>query len=435
MLIKFSFENWKSFRDPTSIWMANTDDESFEYRVPYLPKYDWRVLPVAALFGGNASGKSNLIEAIDFARWYIVKGPERADSPIAVRPFKLDSISKNAPTKMNFVVLVDEVVYDYSFSFTHKSVVSERLSRVTAKSEKTLYKREGQEFKFFNSLKDNELIQSVSKITRPNSLFLTLIGRDDPILTWPVYDWFNNSLTIIHPATALGLGQFGDALFRKRVNQVLSKLDCGLHSIEIQDVTKSIEKNIPDSLRRELERGGRYTTGGSHIELSVKEGELLAEKLHPYHQMKSGQFVEFTFDEESDGTQRVLDLIPGFLDMSSINSKKVYVIDEIDRSLHSFMSRRLLESYLDNCTPKSRSQLIFSTHDIFLIDKYLLRRDEMFMTQRQYDGSTTICSIDDFENIETDYELYKDYFNGRFGGIPEIFLGANDFSQDGDNDD
>ena len=139
----------------------------FEYRVPYLPKYDWRVLPVAALFGGNASGKSNLIEAIDFARWYIVKGPEQADSPIAVRPFKLDSISKNAPTKMNFVVLVDEVVYDYSFSFTHKSVVSERLSRVTAKSEKTLYKREGQEFKFFNSLKDNELIQSVSKITRP----------------------------------------------------------------------------------------------------------------------------------------------------------------------------------------------------------------------------------------------------------------------------
>ena len=153
-------------------------------------------------------------------------------------------------------------------------------------------------------------------------------------------------------------------------------------------------------------------TNKSHIEFSVNEGELLAEKLDTYHQMKSGQFVQFSFDEESAGTQRVLDLILGFLDMSSKNSKKVYIIDEIDRSLHTFMSRQLLESYLDNCTPESRSQLIFSTHDIFLMDKYMLRRDEMFLTQRKSDGVTTISSIDDFEPIETDYELYKDYLSG-----------------------
>ena len=427
MLLKYTVENWMSFRDTATIWMTTDDDEFLNKRVPKIPKFDWTVIPIAALFGGNASGKSNFIEAIDFARWYILKGPKNVDSPIGVRPFKLDNFSKDSPTNMNFVVLVDEEVYDYSFFLTHKSVVSERLSKVTAKAERVLYERKGQEIEFFNSLKNNKYINIMSKRLRSNQLFLTTMG-DDSVLSWPVYDWFKNSLTIIHPESEHIVSQYGDAKFRKRVNQVLSKLDCGLHSIEIQDVTESFEKTMPNSIRLALERGERFTTSDSRVELSVKEGELVAEKLRPFHQMKSGQLVEFTSDDESDGTQRILDLIPGFLELSSKNSKKVYVIDELDRSLHTLMCRNLLEAYLDNCTSESRSQLLFSAHDIFLMDKHMLRRDEMFITERLHDGSTVLSSIDDFEFIKTDYELYKDYLSGRFGGIPEIMFGSYDLS-------
>lgn len=435
MLIKFSVENWMSFRDSTTIWMATDESEYLNDRIPSIPKYDWKVLPVASIFGGNASGKSNLIEAIDFARWLISEGPKEQDSPMAVRPFKLDTFSKNSPTKMNFVVLVDEVVYDYSFSLTHNSVVSERLVKVNSKSENLLFERKSQKIKFFNSLKNKDYISNFSKSVRPNQLFLSLIGRMDPINSWPVYSWFRNSLVIIHPETKPTAFMFGDTCFQERVNNVLSKLDCGVHSIVIEDVTKSVEKTIPVSLKRSLERGDRVSITAPRIELSAQEGEILARELATHHQMIDGQFVPFTIDEESDGTERVLDLIPGFIDISSKGSKKVYIVDEIDRSLHTFMSRRLLESFLDNCTPESRSQLLFSTHDIFLLDKFMLRRDEMFLTQRMRDGSTTICSIDDFENIETDYELYKDYFSGRFGGIPDIMLGGYDLRQEGEDSD
>ena len=238
------------------------------------------------------------------------------------------------------------------------------------------------------------------------------------------------SLIVLTPESKPLTDLYADSIFLNKVNEVLPKLDCGIHSIGIKDVLDDFQKPLPKSLKKELERGTKIEIGGARVVLSEHDGELTAKGLVTFHPKRGGKFESFTVDEESDGTERILDLIPGFLDISSNASNKVYIIDEIDRSLHTFMSRQLLESYLENCTLESRSQLIFSTHDIFLMDKLMLRRDEMLITERLNDGSTELSSIDDFENIKTDYELYKDYLSGRFGGIPDIMLGGSDLSQD-----
>ena len=191
MLLKFTVENWMSFRDSTTIWMTTDGDEFQSKRVPSIPKYNWKVLPVASIFGGNASGKSNLIEAIDFAKWLVLKGPAEQNLPTGVRPFKLDSSSKDSPTSMNFVVLVDEVVYDYSFSLTGKSIVSEQLVKVKPRSEQVIFKRNGAKIDFSKGpLKHDKFINSISKGMRPNQLFLSFIGGMERVLPWPVYDWF-----------------------------------------------------------------------------------------------------------------------------------------------------------------------------------------------------------------------------------------------------
>jgi uncharacterized protein len=105
-----------------------------------------------------------------------------------------------------------------------------------------------------------------------------------------------------------------------------------------------------------------------------KGGELIAKKLVAYHSRADGTEAKFEIRQESDGSQRVIDLLPAFLELSAQVSKKVYVIDEVDRSLHTLLTRRLLEMYLANCSTESRTQLLMTTHDVLLMDQQLLRR-------------------------------------------------------------
>lgn len=125
--------------------------------------------------------------------------------------------------------------------------------------------------------------------------------------------------------------------------------------------------------------------------------------------------------QESDGSQRIIDLLPAFLELSSESSKKVYVIDEVDRSLHTLLTRHLLESFLSSCSSASRSQLLFTTHDVLLMDQKLLRRDEMWVAERGSLGESHLISFSDFKDVRYDKDIRKSYLQGRLGGIPNIF--------------
>jgi AAA15 family ATPase/GTPase len=125
---------------------------------------------------------------------------------------------------------------------------------------------------------------------------------------------------------------------------------------------------------------------------------------------------------ESDGSRRMIDLLPVFLDLCMPNSKKVYVIDELDRSLHTLLTRNLLEGYLSSCSPESRSQLLFTTHDVLLMDQDLVRRDEMWITERTQSGTSTITSFSEFKDVRYDKDLRKSYLQGRLGGVPRVFF-------------
>jgi len=153
-----------------------------------------------------------------------------------------------------------------------------------------------------------------------------------------------------------------------------------------------------------------------------KNGGLISKKLVTYHFNADGTETKFDMRQESDGSQRIIDLLPVFLEIAAIQSKKVCVIDEIDRSLHTLLIRRLLEDYLSKCSHNSRSQLLFTTHNVLLMDQDLLRRDEMWITERNAQGVSNLLSFSEYKDVRYDKDIRKSYLQGRLGGVPRILL-------------
>lgn len=121
----------------------------------------------------------------------------------------------------------------------------------------------------------------------------------------------------------------------------------------------------------------------------------------------------------------MIDLLPAFMAIAQPTVNKVYIIDELDRSLHTLLTRRLLESYLAGCDENSRSQLLFTTHDSLLMDQDLLRRDEMWVAERDQDGCSELIAFSEYKDVRSDKDIQKSYLQGRLGGVPRILLSGS----------
>jgi hypothetical protein len=252
----------------------------------------------------------------------------------------------------------------------------------------------------------------------------------------PVYDWFKDSLVLIAPDSRLA--PFDRYYFDKEnilyqaINDFLPQLDLGITSFDKKKVDPdsiSFPKFMADKLLQELNDGQTACSVGigsnyGKLLITRQGNKLNFEILVAVHQKSDGTEVKFDINQESNGTQRILDLLPAFINPSPELSKKVYVIDEIDRCLHTLLTRLLIEEFLDSSSDKSRAQLLFTTHDHLLMDKNLLRLDEMWLTERDSDGATALFSIAEFPEAKGDKSILKSYLTGRMGGIPNVFIGT-----------
>lgn len=411
--------------------MVASREKQHRERVPCAEKYQTSILPIAAIYGGNASGKTNLFKALNFAKGLVVRGTQ-PDSLIAVDFFRLDAQSAELPVRFSFEILAGETIYEFSFAVTRKAVVEEKLVEVSSTSERVLYNRKDNKPHFDSSLAKDDFLKFAFQGTRDNQLFLTNAVSQKVETFKPVYDWFKDSLELIAPDWRFEpFEKFlneGDPLY-STFNKMLAQLDTGIAHFGYKDIpleNTAIPEFSKTKLQAELKEG---VTVRLHTEpvnerflITRKNGELKAKKLVTYHPNTDGKETAFEIREESDGTQRVIDLLPAFLESSAAKSKKVYVIDEVDRSMHTLLTRRLLEGYLQNCSPDSRAQLLFTTHDVLLMDQNLLRRDEMWVTERDADGVSNLLSFSDYKDIRYDKDIRKSYLQGRLGGIPRILM-------------
>ena len=434
MLISFSLNNWMSFKDETTFSMTATRERKHGERVPKLAKYQARILPVATIYGGNASGKTNFFMALNFAKNLITKGSQ-PDSIIPVEPFRLDDASLKAPSTFTFELLINEKIYEFSFSLNKTTILEEKLIEITSTSEKTLYHRKGNEPHFHSSLNDLDFLRFAFKGTRDNQLFLTNSVSQKVEIFRPIYDWFNHTLELVAPDSRFESFEHfldEDHPLYATMNDLLPQLDTGISKLGGEPIPFE-NLSLPDALKKDIQEQVREGTtvrlvGAKNIDrvaITRKNGELTAKKLISFHTKSDGSQVKFEMRQESDGSQRVIELLPAFLELSSHHSNKVYVIDEVDRSLHTLLTRKILEAYLSNCNQETRSQLLLTTHDVLLMDQDLLRKDEMWVAERDASGTSKLYSFSDYQDIRYDKDIRKSYLQGRLGGIPRILLNAD----------
>jgi AAA15 family ATPase/GTPase len=344
----------------------------------------------------------------------------------------LDAKAADQPSRFTFELLIDETMYEFSFAVTRKLVLEEKLVVISSTSEKVLYHRVNGKPHFDDSLAKEPFLQFAFQGTRDNQLFLTNSVSQKVDNFRPVYSWFKDTLELVAPDSRFEpFEQFLDEGHPRyaTMNQMLPQLDTGIAHLGGEEIPF---ENLPllephKIMVQETVKEGmtvRMLTEPINERYIVtrKGDELLAKKLVTFHPKADGTEAKFEIRQESDGSQRVIDLLPAFLELSTQVSKKVYVIDEVDRSLHTLLTRRLLEAYLATCSTETRTQLLLTTHDVLLMDQHLLRRDEMWVAERDASGASSLLSFSEYKDVRYDKDIRKSYLQGRLGGIPRILL-------------
>ena len=431
MLIKFSIENWKSFQDPNDFSMIATKSTNHEERVHRSEKYGMGILPISAIYGGNASGKTNFCSAFEFVRSMVVDA-RRPDSPIPLEQSMMQPEDHESRSRFEIVMLIGEDIHQFVFVVTNESVIEEKLARMTPGSgdeldEKVLYhlvKGKGTEDSFEDVEDDEERkrLEFARQGTSDNQLFLSNSVSQNVDTYSPVYDWFRN-LRVIYPTSMLNnIGLY----FHEKLNigSELHNLDTGITNLHMEEIPfEGLREEVRNETRKHLGSGRAAFYGvseGDRILVSNVDGRFKAGRMMTEHSKSDGNRVKFKLSQEASGSLRLMDLIPAFLHLTAEDSDCVYVIDELDRSLHPRLSRHLIQSYLNGCSTSNRSQLIFTTHDVQFLDRNLFRIDELWYTSRDYHGLTTIEPFSEYGHLDRSDEIRRKYLQGRLGGIPDL---------------
>ena len=327
-----------------------------------------------------------------------------------------------------FEILVDETVYEYAFAVTKREVREERLVRVNSRRERVLFERQRSTITF-DGHKDRDFWSFAFRGTDQNQLFLTNAVSQKVEAFRPIYQWFERLQLISPQARYEPIERFFESSrpLSTAVNQMLSNLDTGIERLSGEEMRwdalpegEALKELLSEVAPQEKSIRVGLNSTDDRIVVSNESGNLKLQKLVSFHSKVGGGEVKFELRNESDGSKRVIDLLPAFLDLSSSQSSGVYIIDELDRSLHTLLTRRLLESYLASCSKDNRTQLLFTTHDLLLMDQDLLRRDEMWVAERDHQGVSKLISLAEYREIRKDKDIRKSYLQGRLGGIPRI---------------
>lgn len=442
MLLDFSVENWMSYRDEASLPMVGSLERQHKATLAKMPGFRSRwILPVAAIYGGNASGKTALFKAMAALRRLVVEDVG-VDGRLDIQPFLLQHDALEKPVSFDITYLFDETVYRLVVEALREGVVFESLEIVTEKGPRVVYERDrakenGAFFLDEDFFEDVGHVEYASKSTRANQLFLASAVAQNVNELSGAYRWFSEVLELVGVesqswsfAKAIG-GQEG---FFEFAEEALARLDTGIvgllgesTSLEALPRNATLENamsslNDDEVMTLVLDRAsGDY--GFEVITVSKVDGRLAAERMKTLHRMPDGKLRAFNLSSESSGTQRLLGLLPMLFELVGDGGRagsKVFVVDELDRCFHTMLTARLIEDFTAGCNAATRKQLLFTTHDLLLMDQHLMRRDEMFIAQRAADGCSELIGLAEFEGIRFDKDLVRSYLDGRFGGIPML---------------
>ena len=421
MLLQFTVENFLSFRERTTLsLLADGAVEHADNQVLEGPD-GLKVLRCAALYGANASGKSNLVRALKFAQGLVLEGT-RPDAKTGVIPFRLEAETRNRPSHFELEVASAGVRYSYGFEITSLRIEAEWLYSVCGEQESLLFERDASGKVALGDLGADEerkkFLGFVAEGTRSNQLFLAEarernVGELEGVRTALHKLWI--TLAGDTPIPFVEAAYQDDAL-RDYASSLVADAGTGISSLEIRPSLPSASQS--EALSKLLDRTGAvFATPGFEFAIARDaSGTLRTYTLMALHSGKDGSSVAFTAQEESDGTRRLLTLSP-LLYRLHRDAGTVAVADELERSLHPELTRHFLKRFF----AESTGQMLFTTHDTNLLDARLLPRDSIWFVEKDHSGASRAYSLAEFnpaQLLQLETSLEDGYLQGRFGAIP-----------------
>lgn len=440
MLITFKISNFLSFDESIVFSMRAGKVESLPFHsIKGTKRTDIDILKSSIIYGANASGKSNFIKSIDFARKLILRGISNINTDN--KHFKLDTENIAKPTQIEFEFKVGNKMYAYGIvlSLHENKIKEEWLFELLKTTDKPIFERKvldngKSDISLKIKLEKDGLnrFEVYKKDIKDNQLFLTEVNNKDLSEIKNInafidsYEWFKNSITIIYPNMGInGLDFIGnDEEMKKSFTFFLQHFKTQIMAVETieQDIEDKVPTKLQDEILNDLKSENAKAVSirlgqNSYTFSKNDKGEVKIFKLQTKHKLRNNEdMIDFEVSEESDGTRRLMDLIPALVGLTKSNG--TYIIDEIDRSLHPELTQKILEFFLIS-TKNIESQLIVTTHESSLLNLELLRRDEIWFVEKDLYGASKMYSLEEFKPRH-DKEVRKAYLQGRFGAIPFI---------------
>lgn len=398
MLIEFSVANFRSFRDKQTFSMVAASRLQRKENT-FIPKLKYEKFPpllkVAAIYGPNASGKSNFIKALKVIE-QVASRKANSGEKLPVTPFAFDSVLKDQSSEFEIYFIQNEVRYQFILHLTPERIIKEQISSFLKNGESLIYSRnyidDGHyEYEFgYNLNIDNQVLNFWKQITPPDLLFLSQAvasGSEEAVREiFLLHDWIRSYFIYANNMTSRSIELFMPIFNSKnnlsQIADFISQVDIPIKSIHIDKENRNI-----------------FLTHKT----SLDEADL-------------------AYEDESQGTKNLIGLwFPWAIKNASRQDKEIHIgtcllADELDSSLHPKIVAALIRKHLSLEQP---SQMIFTTHDSHLMDEKILRRDQFWLTERDQFGATRLYSIYDIEGREGE-DIEKRYYEGRYRGLPLV---------------
>jgi AAA15 family ATPase/GTPase len=421
MLAEFTVENYKSIKKKQTLSFIATSDKTLSEYYIHKVKEDVNLLKIAIIYGSNASGKSNLLDALNFFRWFTLHKPSGRDQKIDVVPFLLDNTSKKSKTKMSLSFYIGTEEYILNYEFDTNRIYSENLIVYTSVQPTLLYKRQ------YDEATDSSFVEFGNRLDLSSEDKKTIIGNTLNNRTViaafsmsnvaksrlnDVYDYFTvNFAQELTPRLSMieyvkeNLEKDHTGNLKKFIDKLLKASDFNISDIKLRkleqpitpEISKIIQSNpIPEDVKNEM----------------LKKGSISYEDISFVHKIGDKTF-ELPEDYESDGTIRYMGLavMLNFL----LNENHVVIVDEIESSLHYELLSYFIKTFLANS--QKASQLIMTTHNLNLLDEDYIRQDTIWFTDKDESGQTKLKRLSSLHLRKT-LSPYNAYLQGKLVPTP-----------------
>lgn len=436
MLIHFVVKNLFSFKELTEFNMLPGRNTRMPHHL--YPVAGINVLKLNVMYGANGAGKSNLIKAMEALQDFVLE--DEIPLELITQTFKFDADSKKKDIYLGIEFAMGGIPYYYGITIREGIVVEEELqiSGLGIRKDHILFLRTDEvsenklEISFHpDLLKDPDVAALAGFLKRNviqrNKLVLSYFKTTPPPNLLPLFvafQWFKNELYIISPFTkptrqALRFEKDND--FIAFATDTMRAFNTGVKEIKVESIpveqyfgvdNRDKAEKVTADLKANPDRYGGTMTPIEEVMFVLEDGIAKAKRIVFHHEEDDGN-ATFYADEESDGTRRLVDYLPPLY--SAIRESKVYIIDEIERSIHPLLIKEMIGKF--SADDQTQGQMIFSTHESTLLDQDIFRQDEIWFAEKKADGATELYPLSEFKEHAT-IDIRKGYLNGRYGAIP-----------------